>query len=44
MNSFVIVPFPVATWQQELYRLAYEKALADLATPRHHRVFAASWN
>jgi len=41
--------FPVqlvmlAAWQQEIYRLAYERALAQTQLPRHHRQLFAVWN
>jgi hypothetical protein len=32
------------TWQQEIYRLAYEQAKAAAAIPRHHRMLFAVWN
>lgn len=33
-----------STWQQEIYRLAYEQAKAAAAIPRHHRMLFAVWN
>lgn len=42
-GSTVIVTWTtLATWQQELYRMAYEQALLDTAPPRHERLIA--WN
>jgi hypothetical protein len=32
------------TWQQTLYQLAYQKAVAQLAPPRHHSRFFSVWN
>jgi len=32
------------TWQQEIYRLAYEQAKAAAAIPRHHRLLFSVWN
>lgn len=45
-TAMVIVPLMVrqGTWQAELYRLAYERALADLTPPWHHRRFFSVWN
>jgi hypothetical protein len=31
-------------WQAQLYRLAYERALADVAAPRHFHRFFSVWN
>ena len=50
-NGFVAMPTQQALgglssltpWQQEIYRLAYERALAA-ARPRHHRRFFSVWN
>jgi len=44
--SLVIVPVPLqqSQWQAELYRWAYERALADLAPPRHFPRFFSVWN
>lgn len=50
-QGFVAVPTPQATggmanltpWQQEIYRLAYERAKAA-ATPLHYRRFFSVWN
>ena len=45
-SGHVFVPMAVhpATWQAQLYRMAYEQALVDLAPPGHHRRFFSSWN
>ena len=45
-TSMVYVPLmaPQAVWQAQLYKLAYEKAAADLAPPRHYRRFFSIWN
>ena len=32
------------TWQQTLYQMAYQKAVAQLAPPRHHSRFFTVWN
>lgn len=32
------------TWQQTLYQMAYQKAVEQLAPPRHHSRFFAVWN
>ncbi|HEY2893534.1 MAG TPA: hypothetical protein VGJ16_04955 [Pirellulales bacterium] len=32
------------TWQQTLYQMAYQKAVAQLAPPRHHSRFFSVWN
>ena len=41
----VLVPGVVAApWQAQIYRLAYEKALADTAPPRHFARFFSVWN
>lgn len=44
-TGFVVCsPFAaVQSWQQQLYRLAYEEARARLQVPRHHRLLSA-WN
>jgi hypothetical protein len=42
----VLVPLmgTPAGWQAELYRRAYEKAVADLAPPRYLSRFFSVWN
>jgi hypothetical protein len=45
--GFTVCPPQLAaanTWQQEIYRLAYEQAKAAAAIPRHHRMLFAVWN
>ena len=32
------------SWQQEIYRLAYEQAKAATQVPRHHRMLFSVWN
>jgi hypothetical protein len=34
----------VTAWQQEVYRLAYERARAAAQVPRHHRQLFSVWN
>ena len=34
----------LSAWQQEIYRLAYERAKAQLQVPRHHRQLFCVWN
>lgn len=45
-SSMVMVPLlgTQPGWQAELYRRAYEKAVADLAPPRHMLRFFSVWN
>ena len=46
-QGFVICPAALVAvhgWQQEIYRLAYERAKAAAAIPRHHRVLFSVWN
>lgn len=45
-GGMMLVPMMIgqAHFQAQLYRLAYEQALADLAPPRHHRRFFSVWN
>jgi hypothetical protein len=45
-GGMMVVPMMIgqAHFQAQLYRLAYEQALADLAPPRHHRRFFSVWN
>lgn len=33
-----------SAWQQEIYRLAYERAKAETQVPRHHRQLFCVWN
>jgi len=40
--SVMVTWTSLATWQQDLYRMAYEQALLDTARPRHERLIA--WN
>ena len=44
--TMVLVPCaaPVIAWQAQLYRLAYEQAVAQLAPPRHMTHFFSQWN
>jgi hypothetical protein len=45
-QGFAVCPPQLATanaWQQEIYRLAYERALAATQIPRHHRLLSV-WN
>ena len=34
----------LSAWQQEIYRLAFERAKAQLQIPRHHRQLFCVWN
>jgi hypothetical protein len=34
----------LSAWQQEIYRLAYERAKAQVQIPRHHRQLFCVWN
>jgi hypothetical protein len=46
-NGFVLCPTQLATvagWQQEIYRLAYERAKAAAEIPGHHRRLFCVWN
>jgi hypothetical protein len=44
-QTMVLIPtVTLATWQQQVYRLAYQKALADTAPPRHFARFFSVWN
>jgi hypothetical protein len=45
-TSMVMVPVMAqqATWQAQLYQLAYQQAVAALTPPRHHRRFFSVWN
>jgi len=44
--SMICVPVmaPAANWQAYLYQMAYARAVAELAPPRHHRRFFSVWN
>jgi hypothetical protein len=45
--GFVFFPVQLSglsAWQQEVYRLAYERAKAALQVPRHHRQLFCVWN
>ncbi len=46
-SGFVFCPPQLAAasgWQQEIYRLAYERAKAAAEIPRHHRRLFCVWN
>ena len=46
-HGFVVCPLamtPAAAWQQEIYRLAFERAKAAAEVPRHYRRFFSVWN
>jgi hypothetical protein len=46
-SGFVLYPTQLVSltaWQQEIYRLAYERARAETQVPRHHRLLFAVWN
>ena len=46
-SGFVVCPPQLAMaqpWQQEIYRLAYERALAAVEVPRHYRLLFSCWN
>ena len=46
-TGFVVCPLHVAVaaaWQQEVYRRAYEDAVARTQTPRIYRRMFSSWN
>jgi hypothetical protein len=46
-QGFVFCPPQVggfSAWQQEIYRLAYERAKAQQQIPRHHRQLFCVWN
>jgi hypothetical protein len=44
--SLMMVPVATAqaSWQSQLYQLAYARALADLAPPKHFDRFFSVWN
>lgn len=46
-TGFVVCPPQLATangWQQEIYRLAYQRAQAAVQIPQHHRRLFSVWN
>jgi hypothetical protein len=44
-STMVMVPsVSLASWQAQVYRLAYQKALVDTAPPRHFARFFSVWN
>jgi hypothetical protein len=46
-QGFVFLPghlSGLSAWQQEIYRLAYERAQAAVRIPRHHRQLFSVWN
>jgi hypothetical protein len=46
-QGFVFCPgqlSALSAWQQEIYRLAYERAQAAARIPRHHRQLFSVWN
>jgi hypothetical protein len=46
-HGFAVCPPQLATanaWQQEVYRLAYERAKAAAEVPRHYRLLFSVWN
>jgi hypothetical protein len=46
-QGFVVCPPQLAlanAAQQEIYRLAYERAKAAVQMPRHHRLLFSVWN
>ena len=46
-QGFVVCPpamTPAVAWQQEIYRLAYERAKAAAEVPRHYRRLFSVWN
>jgi hypothetical protein len=46
-HGFVVCPLAMLAtggWQQEIYRLAYERAKAAAEVPRHHRRLFSVWN
>lgn len=45
-TSLVMVPAAAqqVAWQTQLYAIAYQRALADLAPPRHQNRFFSVWN
>ena len=46
-QGFALCPPQLAAahaWQQEIYRLAYQRAQAAAQIPRHHRALFCVWN
>jgi hypothetical protein len=44
-QAMVLMPsVSLASWQEQVYRLAYQKALVDTAPPRHFARFFSVWN
>jgi hypothetical protein len=44
-GAMVLIPGMIqAPWQAQVYRLAYEKALADTAPPKHFTRYFSVWN
>lgn len=46
-HGFAVCPPQLAaaqSWQQDIYRLAYEQAKRAAEVPRHHRVLFSVWN
>jgi hypothetical protein len=46
-QGFAVCPPQLAAanaWQQEIYRLAYQRAQAAAQIPRHHRILFSVWN
>jgi hypothetical protein len=46
-QGFALCPPQLAAtnaWQQEIYRLAYQRAQAAAQIPRHHRRLFSVWN
>jgi hypothetical protein len=46
-QGFVICPpqmVVASAWQLEIYRLAIERARAEIQVPRHHRRLFCCWN
>lgn len=46
-QGFALCPPQLAAaspWQQEIYRLAYQRAQAAAQIPRHHRLLFSVWN
>jgi hypothetical protein len=46
LAGMVLVPAMAAgaSWQGELYRMAYEQAVIDLEPPRHFDRYFSAWN
>jgi hypothetical protein len=46
-HGFVLCPVQLTAanaWQQEIYRLAYQRAQAAVQIPRHYRLLFSCWN